>query len=81
MIRKISLSAVAVSLLASLVSAEVNFDRGGFDIKEEISGMEVAAPEVTQDKNMLTDWLFGKSQAEWTIMVFGNGKNDLSPSL
>jgi len=81
MIRKISLSAVAVSLLASLVSAEVNFDRGGFDIKEEISGMEVAAPEVTQDKNMLTDWLFGKSQAEWTIMVFGNGKNDLEPFL
>jgi len=87
MIRKISLSAVAVSLFASLASAGVDFDRGASDIKAEIANMDVAVPEPQQDKNILTDWLFGKkpdatkAQAEWTIMVFGNGKNDLEPFL
>ena len=78
MIRKISLSALAVSMLASFVSAEINFDNGkGFNIKEEISGIEVPAPAAPQDKNLIWNWLFGKLAPEWTIMVFINGKNDL----
>jgi len=87
MIRKLSLSAVAVSLFASLAAAEVDFDRGGFDIKAEIDNAAVAVPEPTQDKNAFTDWLFGKKPpapkavAEWTIMVFSSAKNDLEPYL
>jgi hypothetical protein len=87
MIRKISLSAVAVSLFASLASAGIDLDRGGFDVKEEIARMDVAVPEPTQDKNAFTDWLFGKKPeapkalAEWTIMVFSSAKNDLEPYL
>jgi hypothetical protein len=84
MIRKIYLSAMAVSLFASVASAEgvkVDFDGNqGLDIKQQLSAMD-AAPEVTQDKNLFT-WLEGKlNPAEWTIMVFGNGKNDLEPFL
>jgi len=80
MIRKIPLSALAMLILASLVSAEVNFDNGkGFNIREEISNMEVPAPNAPQDKNIILDWLFGKQPAEWTIMVFINGKNNLEP--
>jgi hypothetical protein len=87
MIRKISLSAAAISLFASLAAAEVNFDKGGFNLKEEISSMDVSVPEPAQDKGVILDWLFGKkpvpakAAAEWTIMVFGNGKNDLEPYL
>ncbi len=81
MIRKISLSAVAVSLFASLAAAEVNFDKGGFNIKDEIAKMDAAIPEPSQEKGVF-DWLLGrKAPAEWTIMVFGNGKNDLEPFL
>ena len=86
MIRKLSLSAVAVSLFASLAAAEVDFDRGGFDIKAEIDNAAVAVPEPTQDKGIF-DWLFGKkpeapkAPAEWTIMVFSSAKNDLEPYL
>ncbi|HCC48003.1 MAG TPA: hypothetical protein DEQ38_07820, partial [Elusimicrobia bacterium] len=84
MIRKISLSAVAISLFASIAAAEVNFDKGGFNIKEEISN--VALPDAPQDKGIL-DWIFGKpkpepkAQAEWTIMVFSSAKNDLEKYL
>ena len=81
MIRRISLSAMAVSLFASLAAAEVNFDKGGFNIKDEIAKMDAAIPEPSQDKGIF-DWLLGrKAPAEWTIMVFGNGKNDLEPFL
>jgi hypothetical protein len=79
MIRKITLSAVAVSLFASLAAAEVDFDRGGFDIKAEIDNAAVAVPDPAQDKGII-DWLFGKkpkAPAEWTIMVFSSAKNDL----
>ena len=85
MLRKISLSAVAVSLFASLASAEINFDKGGFDIKEEIARMGIAAPEPAQEKGAILDWLLGKKPqkgpAEWTIMVFSSAKNDLEPYL
>ncbi len=85
MIRKLSLSAVAVSLFASLASAEIDFDKGGFNIKDEISNMDIAVPDAQQDKGIL-DWLFGKkpevkAPAEWTIMVYSSAKNDLEPYL
>ncbi len=85
MIRKIYLSVMAVSLFASVASAQgstVDFDGvgGGLNIKEQLAGMD-AAPEVSQDKN-LASWLHNTfDPAEWTIMVFGNGKNDLEPYL
>ena len=85
MIRKISISAVAVSLFASIASAGVNFDSGkNLNIKEEIASMDTAVPAATQDKSILS-WLgLGKTDetkalAEWTIMVFVNGKNNLEP--
>jgi len=89
MLRKISLSAVAVSMLASQVCAEgikVDFDgKKGQDISAQLAGIEVAAPQAAQDKGLFMDWLTGKKPskalAEWTIMVFGNGKNDLEPYL
>jgi len=81
MIRKISLSAVAVSMLASLVSAEIGFDGAKtLNLKEEISNIEVAAPEAAVEKGVFPAWLSGKEALkEWTIMVFVNGKNDLEP--
>ncbi|MDD5209337.1 MAG: clostripain-related cysteine peptidase [Elusimicrobiales bacterium] len=88
MLRKLSLSAVAVSMFASLASAEVNFDGGkNLNIKEEIANSGVAVPEPTQDKSGILDWFFGKppaapkAGAEWTIMFFENAKNDLEPYL
>ena len=85
MIPKLSLSALALAMTASMAVAEVNFDKGGFDLNKEISNTEVTAPSGA-DKGVIWDWLFGKptavkAQAEWTIMVFGNGKNDLEPFL
>ncbi len=84
MIRKLSISAVAVSLFASIASAAMNFDGGkNLNIKEEIANMDVAVPAATPDKGIMS-WLFGKpsvqkAPAEWTIMVFVNGKNNLEP--
>ncbi len=85
MIRKLSLSAVALSMFASIAAAGVDFDRGGFDIKAELDNA-APAPAVSpaeQDKGIL-DWIFGKpskpepkAPAEWTIMVFSSAKNDL----
>ncbi|HAN05464.1 MAG TPA: hypothetical protein DCQ25_09525 [Elusimicrobia bacterium] len=90
MLRKIYMSVAALSLLASAVSAEVNFDgRGNAGVREQIAAMDVAVPEATSeaaDKGII-DWLFGKkpeapkAPAEWTIMVFSSAKNDLEPYL
>ena len=80
MIRKLSISAVAVSLFASLASAGVNFNGDSFNIKEEIGKADMSVPEPAQDKNAVLDWLLGKkTPAEWTIMVYVNGKNNLEP--
>ena len=84
MIRKISLSVLAMSMFVSFVSAEVNFDNGkNLNIKEGLSNIEVPAPSAPQNKGVIWDWLFGKpspkTPPEWTIMVFVNGKNSLEP--
>ena len=82
MIRKITLSAVAVSMFASLSSAGVDFDRGGLDLRSELASQ--AAPEVPSADKGVFSWIFGKpskpqpkAAAEWTIMLFSNAKNDL----
>jgi hypothetical protein len=90
MLRKIYMSAAALSLFASMVSAEVNFDgRGNAGLREQIAAMDAAVPEATPeaaDKGII-DWLFGKkpeapkAPAEWTIMVFSSAKNDLEKYL
>ena len=91
MIRKMTMSAMAVSLFASIAAAGVDFDRGSADIRAQIGDMAVpapSAPEAAGADKSLGSWLgglFGKTDAkgpaEWTIMVFGNGKNDLEPYL
>jgi len=85
MIRRISLSAVAVSMFASLVSAEINFDgMKKADLQAELANIEVsAAPEAVdaQDKGLLMDWINAKRPKEWTIMVFSSAKNDLESFL
>jgi hypothetical protein len=71
-------------MFASLVSAEIGFDGvKKADLNEELSNIEISAPSAAEaaDKGILAD-LFGIRRAkEWTIMVFGNGKNDLEPFL
>lgn len=81
MIRKISLSALTVSMFASLVSAGIGFDGVGIsDLRQEISNMDVAAPAEAVENGLPPNWLMGnKTPKEWTIMVFVNGKNDLEP--
>jgi len=82
MMRKTTITAIA-ALLMPAAGWSVDFDgasRGG-GIMDEISRVELALPAEAlvpeaQDKGIL-DWLFGKSEAEWTIMVFSNAKNDL----
>ena len=94
MMRKITLSAVAVSLFSSLSFAQGEFNLNSADIRGEISNMDIAVPAASEaeavdgEKGIVTDWISGmfgtpapKSPAEWTIMVFGNGKNDLEPFL
>jgi len=83
MIRKIAMSVMAVSMLSSLSSAGVDFDRSAGNLGSDIAN--VAVPEPTQDKGII-DWLFGKkpeakAPAEWTIMVYSSAKNDLEPYL
>ncbi len=85
MIRKIAMSVMAVSMLAPAAMAQVDFDGnagGSAGISKQVSG-DIPLP-AGADKGVFS-WLFGKTEpkgpAEWTIMVFGNGKNDLEPFL
>ncbi|HAH32956.1 MAG TPA: hypothetical protein DCL44_11655 [Elusimicrobia bacterium] len=85
MFKKFALSAVTLSMLGTLASAEIAFDGGKqINLKEELGAAEVpAASPAAQDKGFIMDWLFGKPaqkvMPEWTIMVFMNGKNNLEP--
>ncbi|HBE89422.1 MAG TPA: hypothetical protein DDW67_09830 [Elusimicrobia bacterium] len=82
MMRKTAITAIA-ALLMPAAGWSVDFDgsaRNG-DIMEQISQVELSVPAEAiaaqpQDKGIF-DWLFGKGEAEWTIMVFSNAKNDL----
>ena len=83
--RKLTVSALAIAMFSSAAAAEVNFDKGGFDLQKEISGQQApqASAPAAENKGII-DWLFGKPSApkgpaEWTIMVYINGKNNLEP--
>ena len=80
MIRGVSIFTMAVSLLASMVSAEVGFDNAKkSDLNSQISGTEVSSetsPEKVESKGLF-DWLTGRRNKEWTIMVFSSAKNNL----
>ena len=73
--RETLLAAAAVLIFASPAAAGAGFDGlSGIDLKKELSGIEVAVPAAADEP--------GKSRppgspAEWTVMVFLNGKNDL----
>ncbi len=76
----LSLSALALFLVAPLLSAEISFDGvGNADIGAAAYGRDFPAPGVSRVKG-LADRLSGDAKpAEWTIMVFLNGKNNLAP--
>ncbi|OGR47911.1 MAG: hypothetical protein A2X34_09240 [Elusimicrobia bacterium GWC2_51_8] len=73
-------SAVALAIIAAVstsVSAEINFDTPGkTSLQQEIANMEIPAPAAPQGKGLFS-WMLGKSEAEWTIMVYVNSKNNL----
>ena len=74
------LSAVAMLFSASLLSAQtVDFDRGGFNIKEALKNAPVTAPAASTAVSLPSqnDVARVGQPAEWTIMVFVNGKNNL----
>ena len=82
--RKLTLSALAITLFASVAAAEIDFDKGGFNLEEELSKQSAppqASAPAPEDKGIF-DWLFGKpadpkAPKEWTVMVFINAKNNL----
>jgi hypothetical protein len=74
------LSAVAMLFSASLLSAQtVDFDRGGFNIKEALKNAPVTAPAASTAVSLPSQNEVARigQPAEWTIMVFVNGKNNL----
>jgi hypothetical protein len=78
MLRKLSLSGAALSLAVSIASAGVSFDGGkNLNIKDEIANMDVSVPQISAGKTAKP--AAARGQAEWTIMVFINGKNNLAP--
>ncbi len=71
MIKKTGLAAFSMLFSLPLVSASgFNLNDGGLNIKELTSGMDVPAVSAAPA---------AKAQAEWTVMVFINGKNNLEP--
>ena len=72
------LSAVAMLFSASLLSAQtVDFDRGGFNVKEALKNSQVTAPAASTAVALQPKEVARLNTAEWTIMVFVNGKNNL----
>jgi len=73
--KKMLLGAAAMLFAAGTVSAaEMDFANGGFNMKKAIenSGMKVPAAAAAESLDRARS-----GQAEWTIMVFVNGKNNL----
>ena len=59
--RKLTLSALAITLFASVAAAEIDFDKGGFNLEEELSKQSAppqASAPAPEDKGIF-DWLFG----------------------
>ena len=77
MLRKIASVFTIVATASTLVSAAINFDTPkNTSIQQEIANLELSVPvsAPVQDKAVST-----KTDKEWTIMVFINGKNNLEP--
>ncbi|MCR4819681.1 MAG: hypothetical protein K5838_00980 [Elusimicrobiales bacterium] len=78
--RNIILGAIAMLFSASFAAAAdmaVDFDRGGFNYKEALKNTVTAAPDASAVAVEAMPSQLRASQAEWTIMVFVNGKNNL----
>jgi len=74
MLKKLSVSAVALASLASLSAAAVNFDNPkANNLSEEIKNIELSAPASSAEE---ADKKVSRVK-EWTIMVYINGKNNL----
>ena len=73
MFKKISAALALITSVSTLVSASINFDaHNKTSIMQEIAALEVAVPAAPAPERAA-----GKSDKEWTIMVFVNGKNNL----
>ena len=77
MITKISMSAMAVLLGAGIASAQSDFNQGIFTMPADHT--YVAVPKPMPNLQVAPAVLPAKLPAEWTIMVFVNGKNNLEP--
>ena len=71
--KKILLGAAAMLFAGSVSAAEMDFVNGGFDMKKAVSKSEIAVPAAAEAAVEETR----AGNAEWTIMVFVNGKNNL----
>jgi hypothetical protein len=75
MLRKVTAAFAIVAAVSTLVSAEISFDATNkTTLQQEIANLELSVPVSApiEEKGF-----FNKAQAEWTIMVFVNGKNNL----
>lgn len=72
MLRKLMISASAMIFTAGLASAQMPA-LGNVDVQKALSESKIAVPSSDQAETVKTK----KSDAEWTIMVFVNGKNNL----
>ena len=74
---KFILGAAAILFAAGSVSAaEMDFVNGGFNMKKAVSETEIAVPAAAEAAVEETTQTRA-GNAEWTIMVFVNGKNNL----
>ena len=74
--KKMLLGAAAMLFAAGTVSAaEMDFVNGGFNMKKTIANSEMTVPAASAAASVEPTTRAG--QAEWTIMVFVNGKNNL----
>ena len=75
MLRKAASAFAILAVSATLVSAGINFDTlNKTNLQDEIKSLDLSVPAPALASN---DQERGKAGAEWTIMVFVNGKNNL----
>ncbi len=67
--KKIAIAVFALAFSAQAALAGVNFDGGRFDLKQEITNLDISVPAPAAAK--------ARPDKEWTVMVFINAKNNL----
>jgi len=78
MFKKVTAAFAIVAAVSTLVSAEISFDATNkTTLQQEIANLELSVPASAPIEEK--GFFFSKAQAEWTIMVFVNGKNNLEP--